>query len=237
MEDQLRILAQMQKLDDQIGKLKQLQQELPKELNELIENVDQATANLLMSETERAELAKKQRAIESDIKQHNEQIKKYATQLSEIKTNKEYKALNSEITYLKEKISECELQELELIDLETEQKKHVEKDKAALDTAEKAKRAREGELRQKIDSLETEIELIRAQRNELAHTLPQAIVKRYGHMIKNKSNCAVVYLTNGACGGCGYVIRPQVRIEMQVRSKINYCESCGRILLEPFDED
>lgn len=236
MENQLRTLAQMQKLDNQIGSLRILQQELPKQLNEIIDHVDQATANLLGSETERSELAKKQRSLESDIKQHNEQIKKYGTQLSEIKTNKEYKALNSEISYLKEKISELESQEIELMDAESQLTAQVNKDKKILAEAEKTKLAQEGELRAKIASLETEIEAIRAERNKLAHTLPQALVKQYGNMIKNKNNCAVVYLVNGSCGGCGFVIRPQIRIELQLREKINHCESCGRILMERFDD-
>jgi len=234
MEEQLRVLARMQQLDDQIGRLRKLQQELPQELSEIIDHVDQATANLLNSETERAEIAKKQRSIESDIKQHHEQVKKYATQLSEIKTNKEYKALNSEIAYLKEKISELESLELELMESETESKKQVDQDKAELENAENIKRGREGELRAKIDSLETEIEAIRAQRNDLARTLPQNLVKQYANMIRNKNNCAVVYANNGACGGCGFVIRPQIRIELELRNKINYCESCGRILMERF---
>lgn len=234
MEDQLRTLAQMQKLDNQIGSLRMLQQELPQELNEIIDHVEQATANMLNSETERAEIAKKQRTLETDIKQHQDQIKKYSTQLAEIKTNKEYKALNSEIAYLKEKISDLESQELELMDAEAAAKKKVEEDKQELARAEQDKRDREGELRAKIESLEGEIEAIRAERIKLAHTLPQSLVKNYASMIKNRNNLAVVYNVNGACGGCGYVIRPQLRIELQLRNKINYCESCGRIVIEEF---
>jgi predicted nucleic acid-binding Zn-ribbon protein len=55
-------------------------------------------------------------------------------------------------------------------------------------------------------------------------------------MIKNKGNKAVVYVQNGACSGCGFVIRPQIRIELQLRKKINFCESCGRILMERFED-
>lgn len=236
MEEQLRTLAKMQKLDDQIGALRLLQQELPQELNDIIERVDQATANLLGSETERAEIAKKQRALEGDIKQSQETVKKYSTQLSEIKTNKEYKALNSEIAYLKDKISELESQELELMDQEAEAKKKVDQDKKDLEAAEKTKRAREGDLRKKIESLDAEIEKLRAGRTVLAQTLPQNLVRQYANMIKNKNNLAVVYDRNGACGGCGFVIRPQIRIEIQLRKKINFCENCGRILMERFEE-
>lgn len=236
MEEQLRTLAKMQMLDNQIGALRLLQQELPKELNDIIDHVDQATANMLNSESERAEIAKKQRALEGEIKQHHATIKKYGTQLSEIKTNKEYKALNSEIVYLKEKISELESQELELMDLEAEAKQKVDQDKADLAEAEKTKREREGELRQKIDSLDTEIEKLRSERTVLAQTLPQNLVRQYANMIKNKGNCAVVFAINGACGGCGFLIRPQIRIELDLRKKVNFCESCGRILIGQFED-
>ncbi|MGC9362491.1 MAG: zinc ribbon domain-containing protein [Candidatus Syntrophosphaera sp.] len=236
MEEQLRTLAKMQKLDDQIGSLRILQEELPQELNELIEHVEEARAKLQGSEEELAGIAKQQRLLESDIDQYKENIKKYETQLSDIKNNKEYKALNSEIAYLKEKISELENQEIELMDAETESKKQVDQDKAELSKAEQALKAREGELRKKIDSLEAEIESLRAQRTELARALPQQLVRQYANLLKNKSNQAVAYALNGACGGCGFVIRPQIRIELQLRNKINYCESCGRILMEKFED-
>ncbi len=236
MEEQLRTLAKMQKLDDQIGALRLLQQQLPQELNDIIERVDAATANLLGSETERAETEKKQRALEGEIKQNQATIKKYATQLSDIKTNKEYKALNSEIAYLKDKISELESQELELMEEENMAKQKVEQDKKDLAAAEMTKREREGDLREKIESLDAEIDKLRAERTQLAQTLPQNLVRQYANMIKNKGNCAVVYERNGACGGCGFVIRPQIRIELELRNKVNFCESCGRILMEEFKD-
>ncbi|HOY85549.1 MAG TPA: C4-type zinc ribbon domain-containing protein [Candidatus Syntrophosphaera sp.] len=236
MEEQLRTLAKMQKLDDQIGALRLLQQQLPKELNDIIERVDQSAANLLNSQAELAETEKKQRALEGDIKQNQGTIQKYTTQLTEIKTNKEYKALNSEIAYLKDKISELESQQLELMDEENAAKQKVEQDKQDLEAAEKTKRDREGDLRKKIESLDAEIDKLRAERTLLARTLPQNLVRQYANMIKNKGNCAVVYARNGACGGCGYVIRPQIRIELELRNKVNFCESCGRILMEEFKD-
>lgn len=236
MESQLRTLARMQLLDDQIGKLKLLQAELPKQLNSILEQVEQATANLLVTETERAELGKKQRALELEIKGHQEQIKKYATQLTDIKTNKEYKALNSEIAYLKEKISALESTELELMDQDTVYKSKVETDKQALATAEALQKEKEGDLRAQIGDLEGEVEKLRADRNELARTLPTQLIKQYGGMIKNKGNQAVAYNREGSCGGCGFNIRPQIRIELQLRKKIHFCENCGRILMDRFDD-
>ena len=231
--EQLKTLVEMQKLDDQIGRYRVLQQELPKQLSEIVERVEQATADLLAVETEKAELNKKQRALEGDIKQHGDQARKYATQLSEIKTNKEYKALNSEIAYLKDKISDLESQEIELMDAENEIKIRIEAAKKELADAEGAKRAQEGELRAQIEGLETKIEETRAERNKLAVTLPTQIIKQYGNMIKNKNNVAVAWNKDGSCGACGFVVRPQIRIELQLFKRVITCENCGRILIDP----
>ncbi|HNX37791.1 MAG TPA: C4-type zinc ribbon domain-containing protein [Candidatus Cloacimonadota bacterium] len=236
MEEQLRTLARMQLLDDKIGRYKALQDELPKQLNSILEQVEQATANLLATETERAELGKRQRQLEMDIKSHQDQVRKYSTQLSEIKTNKEYKALNSEIAYLNSKISDLESGELELMDEDNAFKARIEEDKKELAKAEQLKREKEGDLRAQIGELETQIEKTKAARNELARTLPLSLVKQYGNMIKNKSNKAVAYAKDGACGGCGFVLRPQIRIELQLRKKLLTCESCGRLLLEQFED-
>lgn len=237
MEEQLKTLAKMQTLDDEIGRYRVLQKELPKQLNEIIESVEQATANLLAVETERAEINKKQRTIEMDIKQMQEQSKKYGNQLAEIKNNKEYKALNSEIVYIKDKISDQESALLELMEQENEVKERAATAKAELEKAEKLKKEKEKDLREQIASLESKIEEVRTQRNELARTLPVQIVKHYGNMIKHKNNQAVAYNRNGSCAACGFVIRQQMRIELQLRRKIIYCENCGRILMNRFEDN
>jgi len=43
--EQLKTLVEMQKLDDQIGRYRILQQELPKQLSEIVDRVEQATAD------------------------------------------------------------------------------------------------------------------------------------------------------------------------------------------------
>ena len=237
MREQLITLAQMQALDDEIGRYRILQQELPKQLNDIIESVEQATADLLNAETVRAEIAKKQRGYEADIKQHQEQAKKYAGQLAEIKNNKEYKALNSEIAFLKNKISDIESLLLELMEQDSEAREKVAEAKTELEKAEQRKREKEGDLRQQIASLDSRIEEIRNQRTELARTLPMAVVKHYGNMIKHKNNQAVAYNRDGSCGGCGFVLRQQIRIELQLMKKIIFCENCGRILMNKIEDE
>lgn len=232
MEEQLRTLSEMQKLDDKIGRYKLLQEELPKQLNEIIERVEKASIELNAAQMEKAELKKQQSSLEIDIQKAKDDIHKYSGQLATIKTNKEYKALNSEIAYLNEKISGIESQLLEMMDSENEMNAKLEILKKAEEEAKAEQAAKEGDLKTQIAALEGQIEETRAQRNKLASTLPTSLVKRYGSMIKNKNNIAVVYNRKGSCSGCGFVIRQQMRIELQLKKNIVYCENCGRILLD-----
>jgi hypothetical protein len=158
--------------------------------------------------------------------------------LADIKTNKEYKALNSEITNLSQKNSDIEVMLLELMETETEINKQLAVFDTELKGAEKRKSEKEDDLRQQISALDGKIEELRKQRTELALTLhSDALVKQYGNLIKNKNNQAVAYNQNGACSGCGFVIRPQIKIELELQKKIHSCESCGRLLMNKIEEE
>lgn len=231
MIEKLKTLARMQRFDDEIGRCRDLQQILPQQLNTLIKDVETASQKVLEVETVREGIVKKQKELEAEIKHNAELAHKYGTQLADIKTNKEYKALNGEIANLKQKNNEIESVMLELMETEGEIKKQLAVNQKELAGAEQRKSEKEDDLRAQIAELEGKIEKLREQRNELARTLPLALVKQYGALIKNKNNQAVAYSLNGACGGCGFIIRPQIRIELELQKKMHICESCGRLLM------
>lgn len=228
----------MQKFDDEIGRCRDLQKVLPQQLHTLIQDVENARVKVQETTTVKDGIIKRQKDLEAEIKHNNELKLKYGNQLADIKTNKEYKALNSEITNLSQKNSDIEVMLLELMETETEINKQLAVFDTELKGAEKRKSEKEDDLRQQISALDGKIEELRKQRTELALTLhSDALVKQYGNLIKNKNNQAVAYNQNGACSGCGFVIRPQIKIELELQKKIHSCESCGRLLMNKIEEE
>jgi predicted nucleic acid-binding Zn-ribbon protein len=200
--------------------------------------VENARVKVQETTTVKDGIIKRQKDLEAEIKHNNELKLKYGNQLADIKTNKEYKALNSEITNLSQKNSDIEVMLLELMETETEINKQLAVFDTELKGAEKRKSEKEDDLRQQISALDGKIEELRKQRTELALTLhSDALVKQYGNLIKNKNNQAVAYNQNGACSGCGFVIRPQIKIELELQKKIHSCESCGRLLMNKIEEE
>ena len=226
-------LIRMQRYDDVIGEKEVLKKRLPMQLEELEKNVTRGKKNFEEAKKELSNNLMNRDKLELEQETNNEQINKYETQLSKIKTNKEYKALNNEIDALKEKNSAIDDQILDIIDQEEELKKLLQERKKELEAAEGELNEKEDLLRKKMIAVDKEIEHTRAKRNEIAKTLPNNIVTRYASLIKNKNRKAVVFLnTNNGCGGCGFSVRPQLLIDITRKDTIVSCESCGRMIVD-----
>ncbi len=231
MIKELKILVKMQECDDIIGEKEILTKQLPEELNNLKQNLETANNNLAETENALEENLKTQKLKELDIKANNEKIEKYKNQLLTIKTNKEYKALNSEVSHLENKNSETDDELIVLMEEEVNIIAQLEIDKKEQKKADDELKANEEKLRKKIEDVEKDIAEYRNKRNILAKELNPQLVRRYALLIKNKNRKAVVFSDNNACGGCGYNIRPQLIIEINEGQKIINCENCGRLLV------
>jgi hypothetical protein len=231
MVNKLDILIEMQKCDDIIGEKEDLMKKLPQELSNLKENLKIANTELENTKALLDENLKQQKLKELEIKSNKEKIAKYKNQLLTIQTNKEYKALNSEVTHLENINTSIDDEIIELMEEEANLRSELESKTEMQKKAQTELNANEEKLKQKIKAVKKEIEEIRNKRNEMAVQLPKTIVKRYAALIKNKNRKAVVFEENGSCSGCHYVIRPQLIIEINNRTNIVNCESCGRMLV------
>lgn len=231
MKIELQVLIDMQKIDDVIGEKQILTKKLPEELSSLLTTLSETSKNFEKVKTILEENKKKQKQNELNIKDNNEKIAKYKNQLLEIKTNKEYKALNSEIGHLEKEKSDVDDKILDLMEQESNIKIQLKEAKTTHELAEKNLKENEEKLKKRISDVEKEIVDLRAKRNSLAKHLPTNLVKRYAALIKNKNRKAVVFNINNACSGCGYKIRPQLLIELKGANKHISCENCGRMLV------
>jgi uncharacterized protein len=231
MTEQLKVLVQMQTYDDRIGEKEELKILLPKQLHDLIAHVENAQAKVTELQKAQEEKIRQQKQKEIDIKTNIDLMHKYQTQLAEIKTNKEYKALNAEVTSLSAKNSDYETQILTLMEEETAIKDELKTAQVDLKQAQKELEEREGVLRKQIEEVDKMITEYKEKRNNLGRDLPIALAKRYVLLIKNKNRKAVVYNNSGTCSGCGFRIRPQLLLELEKQVKMIACENCGRILV------
>ncbi len=168
--------------------------------------------------------------LELEIESHRQQIAKLRVQQFQIKSNAEYRALNSEIAHLQEKISGLEDQAIAAMEQAEQAQADVVLKKNGAEKDEVRIRDQLQNLELRRGNLEQEIQHTRLERDALAGGIDPAWLARYCHILEHKKDKALVPIENGACGQCHMTLPPQVIHDTQRADGIVTCSFCGRIL-------
>jgi predicted nucleic acid-binding Zn-ribbon protein len=176
------------------------------------------------------DLKTQRRAVEGDIAELEESIKKSRQRLMEIKSNIEYRAMLKEIAYKEDQRDKTEtrlLEGLELIEAKTQAL-------AALDLEireQQAILAREDEkVKTQLKELKKELAGLEKQRGGLRKGMPAQLIKRYEFIRERRNGTAIAPVREGVCLGCNMNILPQQFIDLQKGDEILQCPHCQRIL-------
>ena len=228
--DQLKLLVDLQKIDGEIFHLRRQLQANPAAAARLKEEHQRFTQGLQEAEARYKALEVKRNQREIDLGQKEEQIKKLQVQLFQLKTNKEYTVMQKEIEGLKADKSVLEEEVLKLME-------EIERAKVQVSAEREQLKAREGELRSKLDGIEQESQRIKVSLEELkgkrGMALPKvdpSVLARYERILERKEGLALVPVVGDSCGGCHMILPPQAVNEVQMYARLVPCETCARIL-------
>ncbi len=231
MENKLRLLLALQRVDSNLDDLEDLKGDLPKDINELKDKIhEKEQLKKDLEETVKRSYVERDEA-DSEIISLKEKIEKYKTQQFEVKSNKQYDALGKEIDYSQERITKL-TKELEQL----EGKANLAKEDSKLLGPEIE--SMQAELKEKSEELslvskeneEEELKL-RHQREKIVARIQKAELQMYERIRKAKGGLAVVPVKRNSCGGCYNRVPPQRVLELRKNSHITSCERCGRILV------
>lgn len=230
MKEQLELLWELQKIDLELKGIKEERNRYPKEMKKLDER-QKIEKERVQKEKERVEsLEKTRRQKEGHLNLEQEKIKRAEGRMSEVKTNKEYKALLSEIDIIKEANSRIEEEILQVLDEIDELKKDLSKrEKEVGITLEKI----EGD-RKKIEekmAIDDRIWNEQMERREvLSKQIESKLFKLYNTLKDKRVGVGVVNVKNETCQGCYVNVPPQMFIEVQKNNALIRCPHCNRIL-------
>ena len=167
---------------------------------------------------------------ELELKGIEGEIDKFKVQLNQIKNNKEYSALKSEIGLKEADKSIIEDEVLKMLDgLDGERNKvnelknDVKQDEIKLSQLTKA-------IEDDIKSIDEEIKTVVARRDGLVETLEKGPKHHFQRLIKSTDGVAIAEVLNNACQRCFYTVPPQTINQLLSGKELVFCLSCGRIL-------
>lgn len=230
LEEQIKLLVELQELDSQILKIKRELEFIPEQMKELEDKFTEEAINLKKCEDELKTIQLKRKEKELDLESKEGGIKKYQSQLYQIKTNKEYSALQQEIERAKADNSLIEEEILKILDQIDTQNQKIAKEKELLKASESNYNEEKKKKAEESKQLESQLEGLNGGRAALTPKIDKIILSKYERISKNKDGLAVVPVVNEACNGCFRIMPPQVTNEIKMKRDLVLCDNCSRIL-------
>ncbi len=231
MLKEIQRLLPLQELDRQIYQLKSRLEEFPR-LYEEIETKRKGIDSELeqaRKDLERKKVAHKELEVELGKKESD--LKRLQGQLFQVKTNKEYTALQDEIAGLKEEISHLEDRILAMLEEIEEEEAEFRRIKQEKDEEKKALEEELSGLREEEAKIKAELEGLLEKRSDLAKDVDKALLERYEKILEHRGGIALARVgKDGVCGACYRALPPQVVNELMLEKGIIQCETCGCIL-------
>lgn len=233
IEEKLRQLFSLQRIDTKIDEIEVLKGELPIEVSDLEDEITGLETRLKNLNDTVKDIEKEGQKYTTRITEGEALIKKYTKQLDDVKNNREYDALSKELEMQKLEIQLAEKKARENNDKVAAKNAVIKEAKEKL----KAKKAnldlKKEELKSIIAKTEKEEKALRKASSAAEEKIDERLLKAYHRIRKNYRNgLALVAIERDACGGCFNQIPPQIQLEVSQRKKIIACEHCGRILVD-----
>ena len=226
----LKLLIQLQDLDSAAERLRRRMADIPAAQAALDTRLAELTGAVASVKERIAASQAARRDIEKDLAAVQTRLSKYKGQLMEVKTNKEYHAMQTEITAAEEVVRREEDRLLERME-------EAETLAAALKAAEAALKTGQADVvrsRQQMDAdrttTEQDLEKTNAERTQVAASVSAGTLALFERVSKHRKGLAMSEAREGLCTQCHVRLRPQVYNELRRNESVMQCESCSRIL-------
>jgi uncharacterized protein len=184
-------------------------------------------------ETERGRLTANQgarREVEKALSMQQARLSKYRDQLMEVKTNREYQAMQKEIEVAQQEIRKDEDRLLEQMIAFDEITLHIKEAEEAFRRDQAACDAERAALAAQIVEAHAAIPSLAAERAALAATISPPVLALFDRLLQHRKTSAVAPVRDGRCSACQVRIRPQTVQEIRRNESVLQCDSCQRIL-------
>ena len=230
VEEQIGHLKKLQAVDGDIFRLRRERASKPKLIEDLEvrRNDEQAAVRGIEEKIKANQVKRKQREL--DLQAKEDGVKKLQAQLYQLKTNKEYQAMQQEIEGHKADKSRVEDDILVLMEESDTLNKDLAKEKALFADAEKHLNEDKKVIEGEITALDKRISELEAERSSAAAQVDKKVLAHYEKVLSGRDGIAIVAVKDNACQGCFMNLPPQMINEIKMNDKIVTCESCARIL-------
>ena len=239
MYEQVKLLLDLQKIDEDIDSLQGLKEDLPLEIEALESEFFDKKRSFSASESELEKTISERLSNDLELKSVEEDLEKHRQRRDEAATPKQQKAVEREMEAIIKKKDELEEAIIRLMDKADELDPLVKKTKAEIKAEGKIVVDKKSVIEVEFKNVEKELSENEKSRIKLIPSIREDFLERYEKIRQSLDGLAIAEVFNGACGGCHTMLPAQIAIDVRGGREIRLCRSCGRMLFssEGADKD
>jgi predicted nucleic acid-binding Zn-ribbon protein len=233
MDPAIERLIRLQQLETDAGERKRRLADLPARVTAADTAVEAAKAAREAAAARLAENQAARRTADRELGIQQGRLTKFKDQLMEVKTNKEYTAMQHEIATAEEGVRTFEDQILTLMMEADDLGAALKAAEGALASEQQTAASVRGEVDAERTRLEGELGSLATARATLEAGMPAEHVRLFADTAAKRRGVAVSEVRDGHCSTCQVRLRPQLIMEIRRGEQVIQCESCSRILYVP----
>jgi predicted nucleic acid-binding Zn-ribbon protein len=226
----LQSLIEIQELDLTAERLRRRVADLPAVQTALDERIGTLTAAVTAVKERIAASQAARREIEKDLAVVQGRLSKFKDQLMEVKTNKEYHAMQTEIATAEQSVRQQEDRLLDRMEEAETLAAELKGAEGALKTGQSEAARERQQLNAELATDEAELARLTSERARIAASVSAQALALFDHVSKHRKGVALSQASDGHCTQCHVRLRPQVYNDVRRNSGLIQCESCSRIL-------
>jgi len=223
-------LINLQQLDDFVEQARRAVAEHPDRIKALENRLNEARQRVAAARQRTADNQASRRTLEKDLASVQGRLSKYKDQLMEVKTNREYQAMQKEIEVAQADVGSIEDRILERMVEADDLFAGVKQAEAALAEAQKEIERDRREMEEHVAKLRAELERSTGRREAILSEVSPGVLAIYQSVAPKRKGIGVAEARGGLCTICQVRLRPQVFNDVLRNDTIIQCESCQRIL-------
>jgi hypothetical protein len=226
----MRALIGLQDCDNRIREMETKKGEAPVKMQRLEQDLNTLLGQIDGTLSQLDDHKREARQIEHDIEDMEGRIEKSNQKLSQIKSNKEYRAALKEIEDLNREKSLREDKAIQLMeDVEVLEKSCTESKAKKAEAEREFEKARK-EIEKELHDLEVKLDELGMERRQFCDAIDPDLLERYNFLRQRKGGIAISPVIKGVCQTCHLGIPPQKFNELIRGEELMSCPNCMRII-------
>ncbi len=229
MRDQIAALGTLQQVDLELDVIEEKLENYPKEIYRYQEELENSKKSIAKAKEELEQMKINKNEMEQQLEQNTDTMKNGEKRLFEIKTYREYEALQKEISEAKSTNGSFEEEILQAMEVIEDLENHINEKEQELSEKEKESEQLINDYEAKISELKQTQEIKTREKQKVLSLIKPEILPIY-EKIKARNGIAIAPARNEICTGCNMNIPPQLFNEVLTLTRVIQCPNCQRIL-------